>query len=300
MADPGAFDTPRAVPRPLMLVNGILAPIRRPALTAICLVMLGAIFVGDVLTGPEWASSALYLIPVAIGAWYLHGAWAAVVVTLAAASWLYADHLTGRTYVNELAEYWNAVMRVGPIIVTAYTLRALRIVLEHERELARTDPLTGLANRRSFIEMANHELARSARSGQPLTLAILDIDRFKAVNDARGHVAGDALLRDVGRVLNSTTREGDVVARLGGDEFAILLPEVDPLGAEVALDRLLRALNDLAIRGGWGTGFSLGAATTGAAPAPLEQLLRQADAALYDAKARGGNCIAMGAVHAGG
>ena len=300
MADPGAFEAPRAVPRPLLLVNRILAPIRRPVLAAICLVMLAAIFAGDVLTGPEWASSALYLIPVAVGAWYLHGAWAGVIVTLSALSWLTADHLTGRLYTNELAQYWNAVMRVGPLIVTAYALRALKDVLAHERELARTDPLTGLPNRRSLIEMANHELARAARSGQPLTLAILDIDGFKAVNDARGHGAGDGLLRDVGRVLHSTTRDGDVVARLGGDEFAILLPEVDSAGADVALTRLLRALNDLAIRGEWGAGFSIGATVTGTTAATLEDLLRQADAALYEAKARGGNCVATGAVHSGG
>jgi diguanylate cyclase (GGDEF)-like protein len=152
----------------------------------------------------------------------------------------------------------------------AYTLE------QNRRELARasrTDHLTDSLNRRGFHEHTEAELARASRSGEPVALVLVDLDGFKAVNDAQGHAAGDELLCWVVERLRAGLRPSDVAARLGGDEFALLLPGIDAEGARPIVDRLR---SELAVR----THASFGVA---AYPARLdaEGLLARADDELY-------------------
>ncbi len=115
---------------------------------------------------------------------------------------------------------------------------------ENRRELAEqatTDSVTGLGNHRHFHEELARQVARARRDGEPLAIALFDIDNFKTINDTLGHQSGDEMLRAVATVLRSATREGEVVARLGGDEFAMILPRTDDVGAEM-LGRRVRAL----------------------------------------------------------
>jgi diguanylate cyclase (GGDEF)-like protein/PAS domain S-box-containing protein len=157
-----------------------------------------------------------------------------------------------------------------------------RRLLEQLRDLARTDPLTGLANRRLWDERMAIELARAGRSGRPLCLAAIDLDRFKPYNDRFGHQAGDDLLRRATSAWGGVLRAADLLSRLGGDEFALLLPDCD-LGCA---ERILSRLQDLTPGGEAGVGCSAGLArwelgeTTDAVTA-------RADAALYAAKADG-------------
>jgi diguanylate cyclase (GGDEF)-like protein len=144
-------------------------------------------------------------------------------------------------------------------------------------EVSRTDELTGALNRRGFQERAGAELAVARRSGAQVGVILLDLDHFKVVNDTRGHHAGDELLRDVGRVLAGTLREGDAVGRIGGDEFAILLADGDTGGA---LQRVREQLDPIAPA-------SAGAATYPADGDTFADLCRIADARLYHGK-RGG------------
>jgi diguanylate cyclase (GGDEF)-like protein len=157
-------------------------------------------------------------------------------------------------------------------------------------ELARTDGLTGLKNRRHLLEEAEAHLAFAARQGLPLSFVMLDVDHFKAYNDAFGHPAGDEVLRRVAQVLRTALRECDVVARYGGEEFIILLPATDAAtGVEVA--ERLRA----AIAGGpWphrGVTASFGLACSGEGPDTVAELVAAADRALYCAKRQGRNRV---------
>jgi diguanylate cyclase (GGDEF)-like protein/PAS domain S-box-containing protein len=186
---------------------------------------------------------------------------------------------------------------------------ALERLGRHEQSLAaaRTDPLTGLLNRRGFAEEAARRLARCAAARAPATLAYIDLDHFKLVNDVRGHAAGDDALAAIGRILRGNLRGGDLVARLGGDEFVLWL---DGIGEETAKERLARivaecgglaALTDDAARP---FGVSLGlAAWRPERPETLEALMTRADAAMYAAKRRGGGAVgvapAPGAADAG-
>jgi diguanylate cyclase (GGDEF)-like protein len=151
---------------------------------------------------------------------------------------------------------------------------------------ALTDPLTGLANRRAFQERLEAEVRRAGRHGHPLTLAVMDVDGFKAINDRAGHAAGDAALVAVAAALCAATRAEDVVGRLGGDEFAVLLPEASALDAMRAIDRARPELAGTAVAGGPPVAFSAGICALAHA-ADVEDLLRLADTALYLAKAHG-------------
>jgi diguanylate cyclase len=147
--------------------------------------------------------------------------------------------------------------------------------------LARTDSLTGLANRRALEEALVAELSRAERSGQPLSVIMLDIDHFKAYNDERGHQAGDDLLRELAAAWSRELRPTDILARFGGEEFLAVLPLSDTTAAGSVADRLRMALPT-------GVTASAGVATWGPHET-MADLVARADAALYTAKGVGRN-----------
>ncbi len=183
---------------------------------------------------------------------------------------------------------------ISPALVRARVrthleLKAARDLLER---LATQDALTGIANRRRFDEAVEEEWRRSLRGSHLLTLAIADIDHFKAFNDRHGHGGGDTCLRLIAGVLQRLCRRpGELVARYGGEEFAFLLPEVDPDGARQFVARVLNAVANLEIPGlekAGGLSLSVGAVTL--IPSPLNSLegaIRAADEGLYQAKKSG-------------
>lgn len=175
-----------------------------------------------------------------------------------------------------------------PPVSVARSLRALATVLdritEQERLLteARTDPLTGLLNRRALDERLEAELARQARAGGAVSLLLLDIDYFKQVNDDHGHAHGDLVLRGVADAIRAIARTGDVMGRIGGDEFALLVADTDATGAEIVAERLVESIRPIGIT------VSVGAATAGPGEDwTVQTLLGAADRALYAAKRDG-------------
>lgn len=160
-------------------------------------------------------------------------------------------------------------------------------------QLATTDGLTGLLNRRTFLERYETALARSARSGRPASVILTDIDFFKKFNDTYGHLTGDEVLRQVARTFAATLRCTDVVGRYGGEEFVILLEDTDTEGALRMAERLRQAVADLRVESAQGplcVTVSLGVATRGVDADEGEALLELADKALYACKEAGRNC----------
>jgi len=161
-------------------------------------------------------------------------------------------------------------------------------VHEHAMEMAVTDWLTGLANRRGFVDRLTSELSRSRRTGRPVSIVLLDLNRFKAINDTHGHTIGDAALIQVAKVLTRSVRTYDLPARLGGDEFIMLFPETTDAQAEIVLNRL-RAEEISVPDGKGGTlrlDFSWGLAVWPQDGLGAEQLLETADRRLYSMKQR--------------
>ena len=162
------------------------------------------------------------------------------------------------------------------------------------RELARTDDLTGLANRRAFVEMGTAALDQARRYDRALALVMFDIDRFKLINDTHGHAAGDEVLRAIAQVVKQTARIADIAGRLGGEEFALLLPETSAAAAIALAERLRRDIQALAIPHNGTTlqcTCSFGVAERDQAVHNLDALLQKADAVLYLAKAQGRNQV---------
>lgn len=191
-------------------------------------------------------------------------------------------HVTG----SLLRDPWD-----GPAgwLATLVDVTAAREARDQLRDLARTDPLTGLANRRLWDERLALELSRAERYGGPLCVAAIDLDRFKPYNDTFGHQAGDTLLREATGAWRGVLRGSDLLSRLGGDEFAVLLPDCDLDCARGIVERLQGATPG----GGDGVGTSAGLA----AWRPGEDaaaVVARADAALYAAKNAGRGGISVG------
>jgi diguanylate cyclase (GGDEF)-like protein len=167
-------------------------------------------------------------------------------------------------------------------------------------ELADTDGLTGIANRRHFDQVLSDEHKRATRYKRPLSLAMVDIDHFKKINDTHGHAIGDVALKAVSAALAETIRQSDRVARLGGEEFGIVAPEVGPAGGFTLGERLRKRVEELTVAGEAGpfpVTISIGVVSwDGACPTTIESLLKSADDALYQAKASGRNRVVLSVV----
>ena len=156
--------------------------------------------------------------------------------------------------------------------------------------LAITDSLTGLRNHRAFHQELTRLFALSARHGRPLSLVLIDVDRFKSYNDEFGHPAGDEVLRRLGGQLTALAREMDIAARYGGEEFALILPESDGIAAIGAAERMRRAIEAI----DWPhrkITASFGVATFSWATMDYNHLIVEADTALYSSKEKGRNRV---------
>jgi diguanylate cyclase (GGDEF)-like protein len=174
---------------------------------------------------------------------------------------------------------------------------ALNNAMEHQRiqELAITDDLTGLYNRRAFHNALNKELRRSKRYLKPLSLIMLDIDGFKAINDSLGHQVGDDVLKSLAIYLQGTIRETDILARYGGDEFAIILPETKAGEAAVLAERLKNMVKNYSFKAGGSfhtVTLSMGVADISNGIMDSEdELISRADRVLYMSKGHGGDLV---------
>jgi diguanylate cyclase (GGDEF)-like protein len=253
--------------------------------TAIALGLVLCVGIGDEATGTA-NFTLLYLGPIAFGTWLVGLRVGLLVSVVSAAVSLTTDpRLAHGTSPAEVV--WNVLVQLGVFVALTLLLDALRSRLIFEQQAARTDSLTGIANRREFLEAAERELVRTRRHLRPLTVAYLDLDDFKDVNDRFGHEAGDAVLVTVATTLREATRAVDGVARLGGDEFGLLLPETDGPTAETLVGRLTATLADAVQERGWPLTASIGVATFHRAPRSVDEMINRADELMYQAKRAG-------------
>ena len=263
----------------------------KPFLITLGFVLIAFVWLIRYLMGSEWAVSLFYLFPICMVTWFV-GRHAGVVLSIvSAASWLVADLIVIDTFSHSLIPYLNETFRLVVFLIVIFTLSMLKNALKRQKELARTDSLTGIANRRAFMESANVELGRARRFKNPFSVAYMDLDNFKIINDRFGHSAGDAFLRSVAQTLKNNTRIIDVVARLGGDEFILLLPETGADSASEVMSKLRAKLLDLAQRNGPPVTFSIGAITFNTPPSSVDEMVQKSDYLMYSAKQNGKNMI---------
>ncbi|HET6831470.1 MAG TPA: GGDEF domain-containing protein [Solirubrobacterales bacterium] len=167
----------------------------------------------------------------------------------------------------------------------------IAVLVDRLDQAARTDELTGLPNRRAFDERLAGELARSERSRGSVSLLVLDLDRFKELNDTAGHLFGDDALRVVAGVLRASIRAGDWPARIGGDEFAVVLPGAGEAEATMVAERLRAGVSDAFASAAVPLAASVGGAMRSGERIDGEELHSEADRALYEAKRHGGATV---------
>jgi diguanylate cyclase (GGDEF)-like protein len=206
---------------------------------------------------------------------------------------------TARNYVAKISFIRNHNGEtIGRIVMFQDNTETSRLLVRL-KELATLDSLTGISNRRNFMDQANRQIALLARGGKPMAFVLLDLDNFKKLNDTHGHLAGDEALRLVAKALSAQVRPGDVVARFGGEEFICILSEASPEAAPAVAERIRAAIEGISIPLEGGSfarvTASLGVECVGTVSGneSIDALLARADTALYAAKEGGRNRVAV-------
>jgi len=255
------------------------------------IVLLGAI---DYATGFEIAFALFYLLPVSLTSWFIGKKTGITISIVSAAIWQIANSLAGEKFSSIYIPYWNAITRLGFFVVVTLLIVELRRAIDHERELSRTDYLTGALNSRAFSEIALVEISRLQRYHNSFAIAYLDLDNFKEINDQFGHNVGDTVLQVVVSTIKSTIRITDSVSRLGGDEFAILFQVGNADMAYQTISRLVKSLDIAMKTHQWPITFSAGVIFCPTPPASVNDMIRQVDQMMYRVKNNGKNGIACG------
>ncbi|MDA1184587.1 MAG: GGDEF domain-containing protein [Acidobacteria bacterium] len=271
-----------------MNTRGLGGQVARGGLVLGGILLIAAV---DFFSGSELRAFPLYYAPIALAAWHFGLAGSVAAAFLCTLAWTGANQLAGLEYSHPAIWVANTVVQGVSFAVVGILVTKLKLALSQAHDLSRTDPLCHLLNRRAFHEDGDRLLALCRRGKRPATLAYLDVDNFKTVNDSFGHKVGDTLLRQVGQVLESSVRSSDLVARLGGDEFAILLPELAPDEARQMLERLGTRLSQLSPTPTCVVTVSIGAVTYMSPPADLQAMLPVADSAMYAAKKEGAHQV---------
>lgn len=225
-----------------------------------------------------------YAIPITLASWYgsrksgiLLTLFSALILVLVKVL-VVQDRIGIYRYMLESFSYIMAYLSLAIIITNFRTVHGLEVIA------ADTDDLTSINNARGFyIELAN-ELVRSCRYDHVFSLAYLDIDDFKYINDSLGHSEGDRLLVEVANCLKISLRKTDTAARLGGDEFACLFPETEQEEAKIAFEKAINMLRKRMKEQGWPVSFSAGLVTFGTLPNDIREAIKVADELMYSVK----------------
>lgn len=254
------------------------------AFSLLLLLLLGWI---DFITG-DYSLIVFYSLPVSLVAWFVSRRSGILFCFLSVAVRLIADESsTSFGSAHSMLHYWNDLIEFLFLLIMSLLFSALKMNLDNEKELASRDPLTGTLNRRSFFDLAEYEMNHSRRYDLPFTVAYIDLDNFKEINDRLGHKTGDELLITVVSTIRSNMRSTDILARFGGDEFVILLPETAGQAALTFLNKMHAHLNDAMKFNNWPVGFSIGAVTYLNAPPTADEAIHQADKLMYTVKHSG-------------
>ena len=237
----------------------------------------------DYLTGNQIVFSLFYLVPILMVTLAISEMAGVYTSVLSAPILLAAEIAAGQSYSHPAIYFWNTAIRAVFFSFFSYLVAELYQSHRHERQMARTDFISGAYNARFFYELLQVEIDRIRRQPHPFTVVYMDLDDFKRVNDLFGHKVGDSVLRYVSEILHASLRKTDFVARMGGDEFALLLPSTRQADAEVVLAKVRVALEEAMRERSFPVTFSIGVVTC-VTPHAAEQLINMADQLMYGIK----------------
>jgi diguanylate cyclase (GGDEF)-like protein len=264
-----------------------------------CLSLLLTLIItgADIATGNIVSSEPFFVIPILLASWYgskKSGVLLAIFSTLA---WVISKILNNTYNFSPEPIIYNGVLHLVAYTLLAIIITDFRSVYRVEVVAADTDNLTKILNPRGFYAELANELLRSIRYERIFSLAYIDIDDFKYINDSLGHPVGDELLVEVAKCLKSALRATDTVARLGGDEFACLLPETKKEAAKKAFSKVREKLEKSMQSHKWEVSFSVGMVTFETLPDDIKEAIKIADDLMYEVKKSKKNNIAYRVWH---
>ncbi|HET6844035.1 MAG TPA: GGDEF domain-containing protein [Candidatus Angelobacter sp.] len=240
-------------------------------------------------TPPIRDVAVLFLVPVSFAAWFIAPFLGWLMALASAALLLFFEVTHSGTTAGAL--WWNFAMNLAMFSFFVFIFSEVRRLYRRERELSLRDPLTGLLNRRAFTAVVNLERQRMQRHFRPLSMVYIDMDDFKQVNDSRGHIGGDALLKTVADSMKNSLRTTDFLARLGGDEFVLLLPETPAEAASSAIAKMYDRLRENTRPLGSPVTCSIGVVTFMSASVSADEMIGIADDTMYRVKSNSKNRI---------
>lgn len=245
-----------------------------------------AIFVGtlDLAIPDNYTVYFLYLLPISFTTWFA-GRRAGLLISVLCTIFWSEDYFKNGIFTF----IWNLSSTLGLFCVVSIMLARIRRMWDEEAKLSRTDPLAGAINVRAFYEIMEYEIANLKRMSIPYSVAYLDIDNFKEVNDRCGHKKGDELLVAVVRYLIKSLRKTDLIARIGGDEFVIFLPSTDQDAAKTTISKIKTSMLDLSMQNTLPTTVSIGVVTCANGNCDIHDVILKADELMYEVKSGGKN-----------
>jgi diguanylate cyclase (GGDEF)-like protein len=238
----------------------------------------------DYLSGEKISLSIFFLLPISITSLYIGKKAGISFCVIGAAISYMVDVSTRQGYIHSAVPVWDAIVQLGFFLLAAVTLSALEAAYVRERGLARSDPLTGVVNTKYFYDLAGREIERAERYGREFSVAYMDLDNFKEVNDSYGHEVGDEVLLTITRIIYANIRKSDIIARLGGDEFIVMFPETRSDDALAAMHKLRELIIHNMQQRNWPVTLSIGMVTYLEPPASVEEMITKADRLMYQVK----------------
>jgi diguanylate cyclase (GGDEF)-like protein len=256
---------------------------------AVSVVVMLGIFFADFFTNEDIQLHILYVFPIALVVMH-HDSPVLIVISMIFAVIFMSVTLT-HYGLSTLSILINVAIGISAYCAMIYFSYSARINYLKAMDSATVDPLTDLLNRRGLEPILDLEVARWKRYGEVFSLAMIDLDRFKQLNDEKGHHAGDQALKLFARILRGNIRESDTAARVGGDEFVLLMPHAAGMETNIICEKLCRDVEMEMKAQGFGVTVSIGCKTFNDVSAAVSDVLEEADKAMYEAKNGGKNCV---------
>jgi diguanylate cyclase (GGDEF)-like protein len=256
---------------------------------AVSVVVMLGIFFADFFTNEDIQLHILYVFPIALVVMH-HDSPILIVISMIFAVIFMSVTLT-HYGLSTLSVLINVVIGISAYCAMTYFSYSARANYLKAMNSATVDPLTELLNRRGLEPILGLEVARWKRYGEVFSLAMLDLDGFKQLNDEKGHRAGDEALKLFAQILRANIRESDTVARIGGDEFVLLMPHAAGMETNIICEKLCADVEAQMRAQGFGVTVSIGCKTFSDVSAVVADVLDEADKAMYEAKNGGKNCV---------
>ena len=266
--------------------------------TALGVILLLLIVAIDYSTGFVLRLTIMYLVALLVLTWVMGRLFGVLLSITACTSWAYLDALSGRYADNPPMLYWDWGAVMFGFIVMVIGLTELRNALDDAQFESRKDALTGLVNKGGFYQVIGAEIEVCRRYKRTLSIAYIDCDNFKIVNDKYGHHVGDELLQVISNTMLRKLRSSDLPGRLGGDEFAVMLPETNAEACRMVIEMLQQRLLHEMSEHNWPVTFSIGIATFLSMPSSIEEMIQQADKLMYAVKNTSKGAIKQEVFHA--